>query len=55
MMPDYFLMYTKMAQATEKAIEILMEAHRECEAMYAADPPDPKNLYLIPRKKDPED
>lgn len=33
-MPDYKKMYFKMMDATEKAIEILIEAQRECEEIY---------------------
>ncbi len=34
MEPNYQAMYYKMMDATEKAIEILIKAQRECEEMY---------------------
>ena len=33
-MPDYKEMYLKMARASERAINILIEAQRECEELY---------------------
>ena len=33
-MPDYQEMYLKLFRATEKAINTLIEAQRECEEMY---------------------
>ncbi len=33
-MPDYKEMYLKMFRASEKAIELLIAAQRECEEMY---------------------
>ena len=33
-MPDYKEMYLKMARASERAINILIETQRECEEMY---------------------
>ena len=33
-MPDYKEMYFKLFRATEKAMEILIDAQRECEEMY---------------------
>ena len=33
-MPDYKEMYLKMVRASEKAINILIEAQRECEELY---------------------
>ena len=35
-MPDYKEMYLKMVRASEKAINILIEAQRECEEMYVS-------------------
>ena len=32
--PDYKEMYFKMVRASENAINILIEAQRECEALY---------------------
>ena len=34
MEPNYQAMYYKMMDAAEKAIDILIEAQRECEEMY---------------------
>ena len=36
-MPDYKEMYLKMMRASEKAINILIEAQRECEEMYISE------------------
>lgn len=33
-MPDYKEMYLKMMRASERAINILVEAQRECEELY---------------------
>ena len=33
-MPNYKEMYLKMVRASERAINILIEAQRECEVMY---------------------
>ena len=33
-MPNYQEMYLKMVRASERAINILIEAQRECEEMY---------------------
>ena len=33
-MADYMELYLKMFRASEKAINILMEAQRECEELY---------------------
>ena len=37
-MPDYKEMYLKMVRATEKAMNILIQAQQECEEMYIAGP-----------------
>ncbi len=37
-MPDYKEMYLKMFRASEKAVNILIAAQRECEEMYTAEP-----------------
>ena len=37
-MPDYKEMYFKLFRATEKAMEILIAAQRECEEMYISAP-----------------
>lgn len=33
-MPDYKEMYMKMVRATESAINLLVQAQRECEELY---------------------
>ena len=35
--PDYKEVYLKMIRASEKAINILIEAQRECEEMYISE------------------
>lgn len=47
-MPDYKEMYLKMVRASERAIDLLIEAQRECEEMYLSGPeltvlPDSEN------------
>ena len=37
-MPDYKKMYLKMVRASERAINILIEAQQECEEMYLSGP-----------------
>ena len=49
-MADYKELYLKMLRASEQAINLLILAQRECEALYAAAPP-PELKILIP----PED
>ena len=36
-MPDYKKMYLRLFQASEDAINLLVEAQRECEEMFLAD------------------
>ena len=43
-MPNYKEMYLKMVRASEKAINILIEAQRECEELYLSAP----ELTLVP-------
>ena len=47
-MPDYKEMYLKMVRASERAINILIEAQRECEEMYLSGP----ELTVFPGKED---
>ena len=50
-MPNYKEMYLKMVRASERAINILIEAQRECEELYLSGRP----LTVIPDKgKAPE-
>lgn len=36
-MPDYKQMYLKMFRASEKALNLMIAAQRECEELYTAD------------------
>ena len=47
-MPNYKEMYLKMVRASERAINILIEAQRECEEMYLSGP----ELTVLPDQKD---
>ena len=47
-MPDYKEMYHKMVQASEAAINILIEAQRECEELYI-NSPEPQ-ISILPRE-----
>ena len=50
-MPDYKEMYLKMVRASERAINTLIEAQRECEEMYLSE----RSLTVFPDKvKAPE-
>lgn len=51
-MPDYKEMYLKLFDATEKAVEILISAQRECEELYLSSP-DPE-LKLFPAERETE-
>ena len=46
-MPDYQAMYTKLLMATEAAINILIDAQRECEEMYL-NAPEPELEFVPP-------
>ena len=46
-MPDYKEMYLKMVRASERAINILIEAQQECEEMYLSGP----ELTVFPEKE----
>ena len=53
-MPDYKEMYLKMVRATERAMNVLIEAQQECEEMYLSGRP----LTVLPGKEaapEPED
>lgn len=52
-MPDYKEMYRKMVVASEAAINILIEAQRECEELYI-NSPDPE-ISFLPRVISSED
>ena len=46
-MPDYKEMYLKMVRASERAINILIQAQQECEEMYLSGP----KLTVFPDKE----
>lgn len=48
-MPDYKEMYLKMARATEKAMDILIEAQQEAEDLYLSAPD--QNIILFTEKE----
>lgn len=59
-MPDYQEMYRKMVRASEAAINILIEAQRECEELYISFPepevrPLPRMASFKGDKKSPKD
>ena len=49
-MPDYKELYLKMVRATEKSIQILIQAQQECEEKILQEPETPK-LFLHSRKE----
>lgn len=49
-MPDYHEMYLKIFGATERAIEILIEAQREAEEIYIA--PKEVDIRVLPDKEE---
>lgn len=50
-MPDYKKIYLTMAQETEKAINILIDAQRKCEQMYIDSPETEIKLLNPPQDK----
>ena len=50
-MPDYKEMYYTLFRASEKAVNILLEAQRNCEEMYL-DSPRPGLLRSPPAEED---
>ncbi len=47
-MPDYKEMYLKLFHASERAINTLIQAQRECEELYISQPePDLKVLSIL--------
>lgn len=46
--PDYKEMYLKLFRATEKAIDLLIDAQRECEELYLSIP-ETKNDVIHPK------
>ena len=51
LMPDYKEMYYTLFRASEKAVNILLEAQRSCEEMYL-DSPRPGLLLSPPAEED---
>ena len=51
-MPDYQQMYLTMMRATEKALNILIEAQQACEELYIS-AEEPK-LYVLPIRQEEE-
>ena len=47
-MPDYKKMYLTMAQETENAINILIDAQRKCEQIYIDSPETEIQLLSLP-------
>lgn len=52
-MPDYKEMYLKLFRASEKAVNTLIEAQRECEEMVLS-AEEPKLTVLQNQRSDPE-
>lgn len=50
-MADYRQMYLDLLQATEEAIQSLIEAQRKCEEMYMAAPETPLAVILASDKE----
>lgn len=53
-MPDYKEMYIKLFQASERAINILTDAQRECEELYIS-APEARITLLEPKKEKEEE
>ena len=49
-MPDYKEMYLKMVRETEKAVQILIQAQRDCEELYIQD--EGPTLVMFPEKNE---
>ena len=47
-MPDYKKRYLKLFQATEQAINTLIEAQRECEELYISEPETELRVISMP-------
>ena len=52
-MPDYKEMYLHLFRETERALNILIDAQRQCEEMYI-NAPEPE-ITLLPRPEKSED
>lgn len=52
-MPDYKEMYLKMMRASEQAINLLIEAQKECEELYINSPgSESKVISILSGKKE---
>ncbi len=51
LLPDYREMYYKMINATERAMNILIDAQRECEEIYLKNDDTPIVIAQINKKK----
>ena len=49
-MPDYQQVYLTMVRATEKALNILIEAQQECEELYLS--AEEARIDMLPVKRD---
>ena len=49
-MPDYKEMYLTLFRATERAINTLIEAQRECEEMFMSEPESELKLMRFPER-----
>ena len=47
-MPNYGEMYLKMFRASEKAINLIIAAQQECEALYIDETPPALQLRILP-------
>lgn len=54
-MPDYKEMYLKMFRATESAVNILIEAQRECEEMVLSAPEPDVTVLSFDGEKEKRD
>ncbi|WP_101908322.1 hypothetical protein [Marasmitruncus massiliensis] len=55
-MPDYKEMYFKMFRASEKALNIIIHAQRECEELYSANPsPEMKVVSFLAENNESTD
>ncbi|MBE6905761.1 MAG: hypothetical protein E7476_05790 [Ruminococcaceae bacterium] len=55
-MPDYKEMYLKMFRASEKALNIIIYAQRECEELYSANPsPEMKVVSFLAENNESAD
>ena len=53
-MPDYQHMYTTLFHATEQAVELLINAQRQCEEIYVSSPAQESSDELTKTEPDGE-